>query len=174
MAHLKENLPRTLDPYQFAYRRNRSTEDGVSTALHTVSTHLDSSNSYVQILFVGLQLSIQHCYPLQVNHKTWRSGHQHLPLQLDTGLSDLSILGQAKPAPPPLPSKPMYRRALYFAHSSTPSSIMTPSPCMAQTLSYGNCSITHHKALQRVGKTAQDMTRTPLPAVKDVQRKRCQ
>uniref|UniRef100_A0A3Q3MEX0 Reverse transcriptase domain-containing protein n=1 Tax=Labrus bergylta TaxID=56723 RepID=A0A3Q3MEX0_9LABR len=38
---------------------------------------------------------------------------------------------------------------------------------------YGNCSVADRKALQRVVKTAQRITRCPLPAIEDVQRKRC-
>ncbi|KAI3362442.1 hypothetical protein L3Q82_012246 [Scortum barcoo] len=40
LAHLKSCLPPTLDPHQFAYRQNRSTEDAVSIALHSVLSHL--------------------------------------------------------------------------------------------------------------------------------------
>ncbi|TWW59001.1 hypothetical protein D4764_06G0005310 [Takifugu flavidus] len=36
-----------------------------------------------------------------------------------------------------------------------------------------SCTIAEHKALQRVVKTAQRITRTTLPAIGDVQRKRC-
>ncbi|KAI3355751.1 hypothetical protein L3Q82_004200 [Scortum barcoo] len=38
----------TLDPHQFAYRSNRSTEDAVSTALHCVLSHLENKNTYMQ------------------------------------------------------------------------------------------------------------------------------
>ncbi len=38
---------------------------------------------------------------------------------------------------------------------------------------YGNFSVADCKALQRVVKTAQRITGTPLPAIEDVQRKRC-
>ena len=41
------------------------------------------------------------------------------------------------------------------------------------TVWYGNCSVADRKALQRVVKTAQRITGTPLPAIEDVQRKRC-
>ena len=35
MAHINSNLPETLDPLQFAYHSNRSTDDTISIALHT-------------------------------------------------------------------------------------------------------------------------------------------
>ena len=41
------------------------------------------------------------------------------------------------------------------------------------TVWYGNCSVADRKALQRVVKTAQRITGTPLPAIEDIQRKRC-
>ncbi|KAI5085655.1 gastrula zinc finger protein XlCGF28.1-like, partial [Silurus meridionalis] len=40
------------------------------------------------------------------------------------------------------------------------------------TVWYGSCSVAEHKALQRVVKTAQRITGTPLP-VMDIQKKRC-
>lgn len=51
MHHIKSVLPPSLDPYQFAYRANRSTDDAVSTALHSAFTHLDNKDSYVRMLF---------------------------------------------------------------------------------------------------------------------------
>ncbi|KAI3363457.1 hypothetical protein L3Q82_012067, partial [Scortum barcoo] len=50
LAHLKSCLPPTLDPHQFAYRQNRSTEDAVSIALHSVLSHLDNKNTYARLL----------------------------------------------------------------------------------------------------------------------------
>uniref|UniRef100_A0A8C7H559 Alkylated DNA repair protein AlkB homologue 8 N-terminal domain-containing protein n=1 Tax=Oncorhynchus kisutch TaxID=8019 RepID=A0A8C7H559_ONCKI len=42
----------TLDPLQFAYSPNRSTDDAISTTLHTALTHLDKRNTYVRMLFI--------------------------------------------------------------------------------------------------------------------------
>ncbi|XP_040891591.1 piggyBac transposable element-derived protein 2 [Toxotes jaculatrix] len=41
------------------------------------------------------------------------------------------------------------------------------------TVWYGNSSVADRKALQRVVKTAQRITGTPLPSIEEVQRKRC-
>jgi hypothetical protein len=46
MAHINTIIPETLDPLQFAYRPNRSTDDAISIALHTALTHLDIRNTY--------------------------------------------------------------------------------------------------------------------------------
>ena len=50
MAHINTIIPETLDPLQ--YRPNRSTDDGISIALHTALSHLDKRNTYVRILFI--------------------------------------------------------------------------------------------------------------------------
>ena len=51
MAHITV-IPETLDPLQFAYRHNRSTDDAISVALHTALSHLDKRNTYVRMLFI--------------------------------------------------------------------------------------------------------------------------
>jgi hypothetical protein len=52
MAHNNSILLDTLDPLQFAYRPNRSTDDAISIALHTALSHLDKRNTYVRMLFI--------------------------------------------------------------------------------------------------------------------------
>uniref|UniRef100_A0A4W5LAU3 Reverse transcriptase domain-containing protein n=1 Tax=Hucho hucho TaxID=62062 RepID=A0A4W5LAU3_9TELE len=52
MAHINTIIPETLDPLQFAYRTNRSTDDAISIALHTALSHLDKRNTYVGMLFI--------------------------------------------------------------------------------------------------------------------------
>ena len=52
MAHINTIIPETLDPLQFAYRKNRSTDDALSIALHTAFSHLDKMNTYVRMLFI--------------------------------------------------------------------------------------------------------------------------
>jgi hypothetical protein len=51
MAHNTITLE-TLDPLQFPYRANRSTDDAISTALQTAHSHQDKSNTYVRMLFI--------------------------------------------------------------------------------------------------------------------------
>jgi hypothetical protein len=45
-------IPETLDPFQFAYRPNRSTDEAISIALHTALPHLDKRNTYMRMLFI--------------------------------------------------------------------------------------------------------------------------
>ncbi len=51
--HICSSIPATLDPLQFAYRPNRSTDDAISQVLHSSLTHTDSKNgNYVRLLFI--------------------------------------------------------------------------------------------------------------------------
>ena len=50
--NITSTLPDTLDPLQFAYRPNRSTDNAISIALHTALSHLDKRNTYVRLLFI--------------------------------------------------------------------------------------------------------------------------
>ena len=51
MAQINTIIPETLDPLQFSYRPNRST-DVISITLHTALSHLDKRNTYVRMLFI--------------------------------------------------------------------------------------------------------------------------
>ncbi len=50
--HICSVLPASLDPLQFAYRSNRSTDDAIAFTLHTALSHLENKNTYVKMLFV--------------------------------------------------------------------------------------------------------------------------
>ena len=50
--HIRSCLPPSLDPHQFAYRENRSTEDAIAITLHTALSHLEHRESYVRMLFI--------------------------------------------------------------------------------------------------------------------------
>ncbi|KAK1806250.1 hypothetical protein P4O66_000138 [Electrophorus voltai] len=50
---ITSSLPASMDPLQFAYRHNRSTDDAIAHLLHTTLTHLDEERgNYVKMLFV--------------------------------------------------------------------------------------------------------------------------
>ena len=57
------NIPETLDPLQFAYRTNRSTDDAISIALHTALSHLDKMNTYVRMLFTDYSSAFKNIVP---------------------------------------------------------------------------------------------------------------
>ena len=52
MAHINTINTEPLDPLQFAYRPNRSTNDTISITLHTALSHLDKMNTNVRMLFI--------------------------------------------------------------------------------------------------------------------------
>ena len=52
LDHINTIIPETLDPLQYAYRPNRSTDDAISIALTTALSHLDKGNIYVRMLFI--------------------------------------------------------------------------------------------------------------------------
>ena len=52
LRYLKTVTDPLMDPFQFAYRANRSVEDAVSLGLHFVLQHLENPNTYARILFV--------------------------------------------------------------------------------------------------------------------------
>ena len=66
MKHIKSILPPTLDPFQFAYRAKRSTEDAICSALHPALTHLDKKDSYVRMLFIDFSSAFNTIIPQQL------------------------------------------------------------------------------------------------------------
>ena len=63
-------LPATLDPWQFAYKQNRSTDDAVALALHTALTHLDlKKNRCVRMLFVDYSSAFNTIVPAKLDLK---------------------------------------------------------------------------------------------------------
>ena len=53
----------TLDPLQFPYCPNRSTDDAISIALHTALSHLDKRNTYVRMLFIDYSSALNTIVP---------------------------------------------------------------------------------------------------------------
>ena len=59
LSHVKP----CLDPLQFAYLQNRSTEDAISTVLHEISQHLDRPSSYARCLFIDFSSAFNTIQP---------------------------------------------------------------------------------------------------------------
>jgi hypothetical protein len=78
----------TIPDIQFAYRPNRSTDDTISIALHTVLSHLDKKNTYVRTLLIRYSSVFNTIVPSKLFKKAMDPGTKHLPLQLDPGLPD--------------------------------------------------------------------------------------
>ncbi len=76
--HICSSIPATLDPLQFAYHPNRSTDDAISQVLHSSLSHIDSKNgNYVRLLFID--------YSSAFNTITI------VPIKLAVKLSDLGL-----------------------------------------------------------------------------------
>ncbi|KAL0195129.1 hypothetical protein M9458_008701, partial [Cirrhinus mrigala] len=74
IPHIKTVLPPSLDPFQFAYRPNCSTDDAISTALHSALTHLDKKDSYVRMLFIDFSSAFNTIIPQQLTQKLVQLG----------------------------------------------------------------------------------------------------
>ncbi len=61
--HICSVQPASLDPLQFAYRSNRSTDDAIAFTLHTALSHLENKNTYVKMLFVDYSLAFNTTVP---------------------------------------------------------------------------------------------------------------
>ncbi len=69
MHKIKTSLPNTLDPLQFAYRPNRSTDDAISSTLHLALTHLENKDSNVRMLFIDFSSAFNTIIPQQLINK---------------------------------------------------------------------------------------------------------
>ncbi len=69
MQKIKNSLLNTLDPLQFAYRPNRSTDDAISSTLHLALTHLENKDSYVRMLFIDFSSAFNTIIPQQLINK---------------------------------------------------------------------------------------------------------
>ncbi|MCI4378698.1 hypothetical protein PGIGA_G00218730 [Pangasianodon gigas] len=69
MTHIKRTIPATLDPFQFAYRQNRSTDDAVNDAIQTALTHLEGKDTYVRMLFIDYSSAFNTVIPHRLSKK---------------------------------------------------------------------------------------------------------
>ncbi len=72
-------LPASLDPLQFAYRSNRSTDNASAFTLHTALSHLENKNTYVRMLFVDYSSAFNTIVNFTRNRLRLGSRHQELP-----------------------------------------------------------------------------------------------
>ena len=62
-------IPESLDPLQFAYRKNRSVDDAVALALHSTLEHLDKNNTYARMLFLDYSSAFNTIRPMKLTMK---------------------------------------------------------------------------------------------------------
>lgn len=59
---LRRQVERSLDHYRFAYKSNRGTNDAISTLMHLVLKHLESSLAY-RLLFIDFSSAFNTIHP---------------------------------------------------------------------------------------------------------------
>ena len=84
MAHINIIVPETLDPLQFAYCPNKSTDDAVSIAVHTALSHLYKMNTYVRMLFIYSSSDFNTVVPSKLINKLRTLGLNTSRLGLNT------------------------------------------------------------------------------------------
>ena len=63
-------LPTSFDPFQFAYKANRSRDDAITGLLHTTLAHLDKGRgNYVRMLFIDYSSAFNTIVPLRLTDK---------------------------------------------------------------------------------------------------------
>ena len=67
-------IPETLDPLQFAYHPNISTDEVISIVLHTALSHLDKINTYMRMLFIDYNSAFNTIVPSQLIKKRRTQG----------------------------------------------------------------------------------------------------
>ncbi|KAK3554982.1 hypothetical protein QTP86_002415 [Hemibagrus guttatus] len=69
MRQIKDLLPPSLDPMQFAYHPNRYTDDAISTTLQLSLTHLENKDTYVRMLFINFSSAFNTIIPQHLTEK---------------------------------------------------------------------------------------------------------
>ncbi len=60
-------IPATLDPLQFDFRPNRSTDDAISHVLHSSLTHIENNNgNYISLLFIDYSSAFKTIVPIKL------------------------------------------------------------------------------------------------------------
>lgn len=64
---MKEDIYSSIDPHQYAYKKNRSNADAVSTIVHLALTHNESKDTYVRLLFLDFNATFNTNHPTDTN-----------------------------------------------------------------------------------------------------------
>ncbi len=120
--HICSSIPVTLDPLQFAYRPNRSTDDAISQVLHSSLTHIDSTNdNYVRLLFIDYSSAF----------------NTIVPTKLAVKLSDLSLnTSHCDWIQDFLTARPQVVKVGQFTSNSITLNVGAPQGCVLSPLLY--------------------------------------
>ncbi len=120
--HICSSIPATLDPLQFAYRLNRSTDDAISQVLHSSLTHIDSKNgNYVRLLFIDYSSAFNTIVPTKLADKLTDLG---LNTSLCDWIQDF------------LTARPQVVKVSQFTSNSITLNVGAPQGCVLSPLLY--------------------------------------
>ncbi len=130
--HICSSIPATLDPLQFAYRPNRSTDGAISQVLHSSLSHIDRKNgNYVRLLFIDYSSAFNTIVPIKLAVKI-------SDLVLNTSLCDWIQ---------DLTGRPQVVKMGQFTSNSITLNIGAPQGCVLSPLLYSlythNCVSSH-------------------------------
>ncbi|KAI3372555.1 hypothetical protein L3Q82_023030 [Scortum barcoo] len=103
-SFITSSIPDSLDPLQFAYRPNRSTEDAIALTLHTALSHLDQRDTYVRMLFIDYSSAFNTIVPSKLVTKLRDLGLNSALCDWILNFltaADPRLCGWAAPHPPP-------------------------------------------------------------------------
>ncbi len=63
VSQLKLEVCPQLDPYQFAYKRQRGTDDAINSLVHLVIKHPENPRAYAKLLFVDFSSAFKILQP---------------------------------------------------------------------------------------------------------------
>ncbi|KAK3508046.1 hypothetical protein QTP70_011307 [Hemibagrus guttatus] len=69
MRQIKDLLPPSLDPMQFAFSSKLLTYDAISTTLHLSLTHLENKDTFVRMLFIDFSSAFNTIIPQHLTEK---------------------------------------------------------------------------------------------------------
>ncbi len=131
--YICSSIPYTLDPLQFAYRPNRSTDDAISHILHSSLMHIDSKNgNYVRLLFIDYSSAFNTIVPSKLASKL-------IDLSLNSSLCDWFLNF--------LTGRPQVVKVGQFTSNSITLNVGAPQGCVLSPLLYSlythNCMSSH-------------------------------
>ncbi len=130
--HICSSIPATLDPLQFAYRPNRSTDDAISQVLHSSLTHIDSKNgNYVRLLFINYSSAFNTIVPIKLAVKLTDLG---LNTSLCDWIQDF------------LTGRPQVVKMGQFTSNSITLNIGAPQGCVLSPLLYTHDCVSSHSS----------------------------
>ncbi|KAI3364660.1 hypothetical protein L3Q82_011442 [Scortum barcoo] len=149
-SFITSSIPDSLDPLQFAYRPNRSTEDAIALTLHTALSHLDQRDTYVRMLFIDYSSAFNTIVPSKLVTKLRDLLGLNSALCDDWILNFLTgrpqaVCGWAAPHPPSL-----------TLNTGAPPQGCVLSPLLYSLFTHDDCVATHSS--NTIVKFADDTT----------------